>query len=416
MHDSDSGFALLFLDIDHFRALNENLGQIAADQILIEVVARLSAAVRGDDLMARIGGDEFVLVLNGLTDEQRCAEKARRVLDKLGEPLRVDGGTQRMTGSIGVARYPVDAKDAQSLLRSAELAVAEAKHDGGNGFRFFSPGTGIADSTYADLAMRLRRVAERGELRLHYQPQVSLASGDIVGVEALVRWQHPELGLVPPGAFIPVAEETGLIISISEWVLREACRQAKVWREAKLPPLRVAVNLSARHFHYSSLPETVASTLAAAGMEAKHLELELTESAIMKNMEESSGILHELKSMGLRVAIDDFGTGYSSLSYLKRFPLDILKIDRSFIMNIPEDQDNAAIATAIIAMARSLNLEVIAEGVETREQFAFLRELGCNAVQGFLFSPALPKDEISEFLKVEPDLTSRIAEWEDMRY
>ena len=397
-HDSGTGFALLFLDIDHFRAINESLGQIAADQMLVEVVARLSASVRGDDLIARTGGDEFVLVLNGLTDEQRCAEKANRVLERLGEPQRIDGKMQRMTGSIGIARYPMDAKDAQSLLRSAELAVSEARRDGGNGFRLFSPDAGVANSTYADLTLRLRRVADRGELRLHYQPQVSLASGDIVGVEALVRWQHPEFGLVPPGNFIPVAEETGLIISISEWVLREACRQAKIWRDAKLPALRVAVNLSARHFHYSSLPETVASTLAATGMEAKHLELELTESAMMHDASKAVRIVDRLKNLGVRISLDDFGTGYSSLPYLSRFAIDRLKIDQSFIRDITTNPVNASIATATIAMAHKLGKIVVAEGVETEAQMQFLRRHDCDEMQGYLFSKAVPAEEITALL------------------
>jgi len=397
-HDAGTGFALFLLDLDRFRACNQSLGQIGADQLLIEVVARLSAAVRSDDLIARIGGDEFVLALNRLTDEARCAEMAHRMLETLVEPVHVEGSGQQLTASIGIARYPADAKDAERLLRSAELAMTAAKHVGGNGFRFFTPVADGGEPGPPDLGIQLRKVVERGELRLHYQPQVSLASGEVVGIEALVRWQHPERGLVPPGAFIPVAEETGLIISIGEWVLREACRQARAWRDARLPPLRVAVNLSARHFHYGSLPETVASALAASGIEPKYLELELTESAMMQDASRAVRIVDRLKNLGLRISLDDFGTGYSSLAYLSRFAIDRLKIDQSFVRDITTNPVNASIATATIAMAHKLGKIVVAEGVETEAQMQFLRRHDCDEMQGYLFSRPLPAAEMTTLL------------------
>jgi diguanylate cyclase (GGDEF)-like protein/PAS domain S-box-containing protein len=397
-HDGRTGFALLSLDIDQFRACNENFGQIAADQMLVEVVTRMASAVRSDDLIARTGGDEFVLVLNNVMDEQRCSEMTRRILETLAEPIRVDGCTQQITASVGITRYPVDAKDAENLLRNAELALAETKRGGGDGFRFYAPQLNGQASSRLDLTTQLRQVVDRGELRLHYQPQLSLVSGEIVAVEALVRWQHPERGLVPPNAFIPIAEETGLIISISEWVLREACRQAKAWRDAKLPLLRIAVNLSARHFHYSNLPETVASVLAETGVEPKHLELELTESVMMKDASKAVRIVDRLKNLGVRISLDDFGTGYSSLAYLSRFAIDRLKIDQSFIRDITTNPVNASIATATIAMAHKLGKIVVAEGVETEAQMQFLRRHDCDEMQGFLFSKPVSADELSDLL------------------
>jgi diguanylate cyclase (GGDEF)-like protein/PAS domain S-box-containing protein len=398
-HDEGAGFALMMLDIDRFRTCNERFGQIAGDHMLLEVVSRMAAAVRSNDLIARLGGDEFALVLNNVVEESRCAEMARRILDALGEPVRVDGGAQQISCSIGIARYPVDAKDAEGLLDEAEVALADAKRGGGDGFRLYAANADGQATRRSDLTAQLRRVAERGELRLHYQPQLSLISGDIIGVEALVRWQHPEHGLMPPNTFIPLAEETGLIISISEWVLREACRQAKVWRDAKLPPLRVAVNLSARHFHYNTLPETVASVLAETGMEPKYLELELTESAMMRDASKAVRIVDRLKNLGVRISLDDFGTGYSSLAYLSRFAIDRLKIDQSFVRDITSNPINASIATATIAMAHKLGKTVIAEGVETEAQMHFLRRHDCDEMQGYLFSRPVPPDDLAALLQ-----------------
>jgi len=398
-HANGSGFALLYLDLDRFHAINQSLGPIAADQLLQEVVGRISDAVRANDLIARSGADEFAMVLNGTLDKNVCGETANRILRRIAQPLSIDGHPVEVTGSIGIARYPLDAGNAEDLLRAAFLAQAEARTEGGDRYHFFAPEMEAQANTHRDITSQLRHAVERGELRLHFQPQLSLASGQIVGVEALVRWQHALQGLVPPGAFIPVAEETGLIIAISEWVLREACRRAKEWQDARLPAVRIAVNLSARHFRYSNLPETVASVLAETGLEAKHLELELTESTIMQDPAKAVRIVDRLKNLGVRISLDDFGTGYSSLAYLSRFAIDRLKIDQSFVRDITTNPVNASIATATIAMAHKLGKIVVAEGVETEAQMQFLRRHECDEMQGYLFSRPVPADELENILR-----------------
>lgn len=416
--------ATLFLDLDRFKRINDTLGYNVGDLLLQGIAERVQECVRKGDRAARqtcqvgsctvsrLGGDEFTILLPEIKQVQDAAMVARRLLDTTARPFLLAGHEIFVTGSIGITVYPLDGEDADTLLKNADAAMYSAKEQGRNNFQFYSESMNASSYKRLALEISLRKALDREEFLAFYQPQIEIASGKITGMEALMRWKHPEIGLVPPNDFIPLAEETGLIVSMGEWVLIAACVHNKALQDMGLPPKRVAVNISGFQFRRQSLVNTVKKALNISGLDPSYLELELTESAIMKNMEETSGILHELKSMGLRVAIDDFGTGYSSLAYLKRFPLDILKIDRSFIMNIPGDQDNAAIAAAIIAMAHTMNLEVIAEGVETQEQFAFLREQGCDGVQGFLFSPALPKDEISEFLKTENELTARIAEWQ----
>jgi diguanylate cyclase (GGDEF)-like protein/PAS domain S-box-containing protein len=398
-HASGTGFALLYLDLDHFHSFNQTIGPIATDQILVEVVARISSAVRGNDMIARTGADEFVLVLKGTLDKNVCGETASRILQKVVQPMTVDDHPVEITGSIGIARYPLDAGNAEDLLRSALLAQADARRNGGDRYSFFATGMETEANTHQGITTQLRHAVERNELRLHFQPQLSLASGQIVGAEALVRWQHTEQGLVPPGAFIPVAEETGLIIAISEWVLREACRCAKGWQDIQSSPLRIAVNLSARHFHYESLPETVATILNETGLEAKYLELELTESAIMQDPATAIRIVDRLRNLGVHISLDDFGTGYSSLAYLSRFAIDRLKIDQSFVRDITTNPINASIATATIAMAHKLGKMVVAEGVETEAQMQFLRRHDCDEMQGFLFSRGVPDDELRTMLR-----------------
>ena len=398
-HASRRGFALLLIDIDRFHRFNEKLGQIGADHVLLEVVSRLAEGIRADDLAARVGGDEFALVLRSINAETLCAEMASRVVNALARPFHVDGQDCQLTVSIGITRYPTDGRNAESLFRSAYVALEDSKRAGGGQYSFYVRNNGSGANGSNDLTNELRNVVLSNQLRLHFQPQLSLLSGEIVGVEALVRWQHPERGLIPPNAFIPIAEESGVIIAIGEWVLAEACRQTKIWHDAGLGQIRIAVNLSARHFHLATLPDTVADVLASTGLAARFLELELTESAMMHDAAKAVRTVDRLKQLGVRISLDDFGTGYSSLAYLSRFAIDRLKVDQSFIRDITSNPVNASITTATIAMAHKLAKVVIAEGVETEAQMHFLRRHDCDEMQGFLFSKPLPADELEILLR-----------------
>ncbi len=403
----------LFLDLDRFKRINDTLGYNVGDLLLQGVAERILESVRKSDKAARqvnnissssisrLGGDEFTILLPEIRQVQDTSKVAQRLLDSLARPFAIAGHEIFVSGSIGITVFPLDGEDADTLLKNADSAMYGAKEQGRNNFQFYSESMNAASLKKLALETSLRKALDRQEFMLYFQPQVEIDSGKTTGMEVLLRWRHPELGLVPPIDFIPLAEETGMIVPIGEWVLAAACIRNKALQEMGLEPRRVAVNISSLQFRRQSLLASVTRALNISGLDPAYLELELTESAIMKNWEESSRILQELKAMGLRVAIDDFGTGYSSLAYLKRFPLDVLKIDCSFIRDIPDDQDNAAIATAIIAMAHSLNLKVVAEGVETREQLAFLANLGCDEVQGYLFSQALPADQIEAYLRKE---------------
>ncbi len=408
--------ATLFLDLDRFKRINDTFGYNVGDLLLQSVAERIRQGVRKSDKPARhldsvsrLGGDEFTILLPEISHVQDSARVAKRILKAVSSPLIVAGHEIFITGSIGITVYPMDGEDPDTLLKNADAAMYSAKEQGRNNYQFYSEAMNVSSLKRLSLENALRKALDRQEFLLHYQPQVHINSGKIVGMEALLRWQHPEIGTVPPGDFIPLAEETGLIVPIGEWVLNAACIYNKSLQKMGLPPIRVAVNISSLQFRPERLVATITRALKVSGLDARWLEIELTESAIMKNMEESSGILRELKLMGLRVAIDDFGTGYSSLAYLKRFPLDVIKIDRSFIRDIPGDRDNEAIAAAIIAMAQSLNLEVVAEGVETEDQLSFLRDHACGAVQGFMFSHGLPAEEMVEYLKKEPELVAWVA-------
>ena len=398
-HRGERKVALLVLDLDRFKIVNDSLGHTTGDLLLQAVAARLSGCLRDEDTAARLGGDEFIVSLPDVSDAPEAAAVAARILAELARPIVVAGQTLHVDCSVGIALFPDDGDSADTLIRNADTAMYHAKESGRANFQFFDPQMTERVSRRLSTETSLRRGLERGEFRLHYQPLIDLASGRIVGAEALLRWPQPDGRMVSPADFIPVAEDTGLIVPLGEWVLREACAQAQAW-QARQPGLRMAVNLSARQFQQKSLAGMVAQVLAETGLAPSLLELELTEGMLMHNVEEAVRTLTQLHRMGLRLAIDDFGTGYSSLSYLKRFPIDTLKIDRSFVRDINTDPDDAAIVTAIVAMARSLHLEVTAEGVETAPQAAFLRSLRCNLVQGFHFGRPMPAEDFASRLAI----------------
>jgi diguanylate cyclase (GGDEF)-like protein/PAS domain S-box-containing protein len=390
--------AILFLDLDRFKNINDTLGHSVGDLLLQSVAERLKSCVRSSDTVARLGGDEFIVVLPDLFDEDHAATVAQKIIDSISNYFPIRDIELHTSTSIGISLFPDDGVANEELIANADVAMYRAKENGRNNYQFFTPT--MNNSSYERLTMenKLRRALERHEFVLYYQPQVNLQTGRVIGCEALVRWQHPEMGLVSPGVFIPIIEESGLIVPIGEWILREACRQNMAWQKEGLAPMSVAVNLSAVQFHQKNLTDMVAKVLDSSGLSPKWLELEITESGIMQNSEASVNKLHSLKQMGLKLSIDDFGTGYSSLSYLKRFPLDKLKIDQSFVRDITSNPDDAAIAGAIIGMAKSLKLRVIAEGVETREQINFLQNNGCFEIQGYYFSKPLPAEAFQKFV------------------
>ncbi|HZF19250.1 MAG TPA: EAL domain-containing protein [Burkholderiales bacterium] len=395
-------FAVLFIDLDRFKNINDTLGHDSGDKLLLEMGKRLSQTMRTSDFVARLGGDEFVILVQEITEAKQVASVARKVLSALVQPVTIQGQECRVTASIGICMFPTEAQDEVALMKNADIAMYRAKEDGKNNYKFYSQEMNLHSFERLALETSLRRGLERGEFLLHYQAKLDLNTGRITGVEALVRWQHPDMGLVPPAQFIPLAEETGLIVPIGRWVLQTACVQGVAWREQGLPPVHIAVNLSARQFADEDLVEDIADALKSSGLRPDLLELELTESMVIQNTERAGRVLREIKAMGVRLAIDDFGVGYSSLTHLKRFPIDTLKVDRSFIRDLPTDSEDKAITEAIIAMGKSLNLTVVAEGVETEEQQAFLKEHDCDEMQGFFFSKPIPPDAFAELLRQRP--------------
>ncbi|MFM0465895.1 sensor domain-containing protein [Paraburkholderia strydomiana] len=393
------GVAVVFMDLDGFKNVNDSLGHSVGDRLLGVVAERLARCTRTSDTVARHGGDEFVIVMTDTVDEQSLIAWMERVRASISEPVWLDGTELYVGCSMGASLFPQDGDDAETLMKKADLAMYRAKDMGRNTFQFYQPEMNASAGARLNLERRLRRALRDNEFLLHYQPQVDIDSGQIVGTEALVRWSDPEVGLVPPSSFIPVAEESGLIGPLSEWVLREACRQNKAWQDLGLPPARVSVNLSARVFQQRDIAKLVMQVLDETGLEPQYLELELTESAIMRNAEEAVSMLNELHALGIGLAIDDFGTGYSSLSYLKRFPVDRLKIDRSFVSDIGISGDDETITSAIIALAHSLKLQVIAEGVETSAQLDFLKERACDEMQGFYFAKPLSTEAIYDLMQ-----------------
>lgn len=390
--------ALLFIDLDHFKHINDSFGHGMGDRLLRAVADRFSAGLRAGDTIARLGGDEFAVVLPNIRHVDEVAGIVRKIQALLDAPFTVDGRDMHVSASIGITLYPLDEGDAESLIRNADTAMYHAKESGRNTFRLYTAELHVRAARRLALASGLHHALEWEEFVLHYQPQVDLRTGRLVGMEALLRWNHPEEGLIPPMEFIPVAEETGLIVPIGEWVLKTACTQIKVWGKQGFPPLRVAVNLSMQQVNHQVLIETVRRALAEAGIEPQYLDLELTESILMKSAQ-TTACIEALDEIGVNFSLDDFGTGYSSLSYLKRFPIDHLKIDRSFVRDIATDPDDAAIVKAVIAMARALGMKVIAEGVETSEQLELLRGEGCDMIQGYYCSKPLPADELTELIR-----------------
>lgn len=381
--------AVAFVDLDRFKTIIDTLGHGIGDQILRQVADRLAACLPKDGTLARLGGDEFVVLLPQIDRADKAVQLAHKLLEALQPSFQFKAHELHITSSIGISLYPYDGEEADTLLKNADTALYRAKEQGRNNYQLYTPAMNARAFERLAMENSLRKALERQEFQLYYQPQVDAHTGDIVGIESLIRWQHPDLGVVYPSEFIGLAEETGLIVPLGAWVLRTACAQNKVWQDAGLPPATIAVNLSARQFQDRLLVENIVKVLEETGLDPRWLELEITESVAMQNADYSNVVLRELKQRGIQISVDDFGTGYSSLSYLKKFPIDTLKIDQSFVRDLSINPNDAAIANAIIVLAHSLHLSVIAEGVETQAQARFLEEHGCDRWQGYLFSHPL---------------------------
>ena len=400
-HQKES-IALLFIDLDYFKTINDSLGHLIGDRVLQEMAKRLLQCVREGDSVARLGGDEYVIALNALADSSDAALVADKVLEAFNRPFLIEDHELHVSGSIGISFYPTDGTDVQSLMRAADTAMYHAKQKGRGNYQFFTPALNEAAQRRLNVANELRQALEQNEFAVYYQPQVDMETGAIFSAEALLRWNQPGNGPVSCGEFVSIAEETGLILPIGEWVLQQACAQLKQWRDNGYPDLRIAVNLSARQFFQPNLADVVATTLRECKLPAEALELEITESMLMQPNQDNMAILKQLSDMGVQLSIDDFGTGYSSLSYLQHFPLHAIKIDRSFVVGINHDTNESAIVTAIIAMAHSLRLKVTAEGVDSADQAEFLKAHGCLAAQGFYYSKPVPAKTFDTLLNERP--------------
>jgi len=399
-HRYGRSFAVLFIDLDRFKIINDSLGHEAGDALLKEMASRFRQCLRGSDVVARLGGDEFVVLVDEVGEASQAAAVARHILSAALKPVPIKGQECRVTASVGIALCPQDAEDVQSLMKNADMAMYLAKEEGKNNFQFYSKEIRALSVERMTLESNLSKALERRELSLHYQAKVSIRTGEIKGVEALLRWWNRDLGAVSPAKFVPLAEDTGLIVPIGKWVLQTACAQAVAWQRAGLAPVCMAVNISPRQFADPDLLDDIASVLKATGMDPRLLELEITESMVMHNVEQAVRKLNAIKELGVRLAIDDFGTGYSSLAQLKRFPIDTLKVDRSFIREIPNNDEDKAITEAIIAMGRTLGVTVVAEGVETAEQQAFLSSHACDEMQGYYFSRPSHPEQFADLLRL----------------
>ena len=408
-----SQFALLYIDLDHFKRINDTLGHTAGDELLKMVADRLERCLRSEDMLARhntqegtdgnvarLGGDEFTLIVRNADAVENIESVANRIIERMKLPFEFSGHEFVVTPSIGIALYPADGNDEETLLKTADVAMYQAKQAGRSGYSFCTETTSIRSLERLDLELDLRRALEANQFELHYQPKVKVGSWQVVGAEALLRWRHPERGYVSPARIIPIAEDTGLIVPIGRWILHEACRQMASWSRAGLRPIPVSVNLSSQQFWQDDIASVVETALGTHELDASNLELELTEGVLMRDVKQTRDALQTLKQTGIALAVDDFGTGYSSLAYLRQFPLDALKIDRSFVDDLPAE-DAAAICSAIISMARSLNLRVVAEGVETMEQLKFLTHHRCDEIQGYYFSKPLPAQQFADMLKAD---------------
>ncbi|MES2206676.1 MAG: EAL domain-containing protein [Pseudomonadota bacterium] len=394
--------AVLFLDLDRFKMINDTLGHAAGDVLLQEVANRLQGCLRKSDTVARLGGDEFVILLEDTADTSDICTVTSKILTTVAQPFTLLNEEVRVTSSIGIGVYPTDGEDDETLMKNADIALYRAKGQGKNNYQLYSAHMNEYSIRRLNLESSLRRALERNEFILHYQAKINLLTGAISGMEALIRWKHPEQGIVPPNDFIPIAEETGLIVPIGKWVLETACKQNKAWQDQGLPIIRVSVNLSPRQFADDHLLQNIKDTLSESGLSAHCLELEITESMVMHTPDKALSIMIALKNMGICLTIDDFGMGYSSLALLKQFPIDVIKIDRSFIRNIPNDKEDKALTETIINMGKNLNLTVVAEGVETQEQYDFLRGKLCDEFQGFFFSKPIDKDQFAQLLRTHP--------------
>ena len=386
--------AVLFVDLDRFKNINDALGHPTGDLVLKEMGGRFAGIMRAGDILARLGGDEFIILLNDISNAKFAGVVAEKILAACSQVVRVDSHEFYITASIGVCIFPNDGQSLEDLMKNADMAMYKAKRSGGDIYQYYTQEMNIAAHEYIKLESELRKAIQNNEFVLHYQPQLNLKDGTIRHVEALIRWEHPKLGMISPAKFIPLAEETGLILPIGEWALREACRTCKAWQDEGYDPITVSVNISPKQFRHQDVAQVIATVLKETGLEAKYLEVEITETAVMDNVDIAISRLNSIKSMGIRISVDDFGTGYTSISYLKQFPISVLKIDQHFIKGIPHNQDDIAITSAVIALGHNLGLEVVAEGVETAEQMQYLAEHNCDLIQGYFLSRPLPASKI----------------------
>jgi diguanylate cyclase (GGDEF)-like protein len=386
--------AVLFIDLDRFKTINDAMGHSTGDLVLKEIARRLESCLRAGDVLARLSGDEFIALLNDLPYNKFASHIADKLLQVCAVPVKIASREFFITASIGICIFPNDGGSLEDLQKNADMAMYKAKHAGGNNFQYFTKEMNTEAHEHIQMESMLRKAIANNEFILFYQPKLDLGSGKVTGVEALIRWDSPDVGMISPNKFIPLAEETGLILQIGEWALREACKTAKSWQTEGFDPISVAVNLSPKQFRHKDIAQLVASVLKESGLEPEYLNLEITETAVMDNVETAIQRLTEIKGMGVEISVDDFGTGYTSISYLKRFPIDVLKVDQSFIKGIPQNTDDVAIVSAVIAMAHNLGMTVVAEGVETEEQMQYLAEHACDMIQGYFISSPLPANKV----------------------